>query len=481
MVMHRVRATSYVRRTLSQPMNKRRATAALAPHEEAGVIGGSTELPEGANILGSIAAPNRQLHLGLLADGGSSSRLREMGTGTIEEEGTEGGLSDAAFSFTFKEDIARLKEICFTKTQLLLFFAPLGLWSQLGGLPVIFVFIFNFAALIPLSALLGAFTEELSLHTGEITGGLLNATFGNAVEMIMSVQALRIGLLEVVQGTLLGSILSNLLLVLGMSFFAGGLRHYVQKFNEKGATCSVTLLLLSCMGIVIPTVAAVDNGMHGTYDILMISRITALLIGLTYCLFLFFQLYTHIGLFKDDADETEDWPMMSWEGATTMLFVVTVLVAIHSEFLVSSIETVVADYGLPESFIGVILLPIVGNAAEHLTAVTVAMKNKVDLAMGVAVGSSAQIALFVFPFTVLVAWAMGQPLTMAVQPLSAVVMLLSVLVAMAVVQDGESNWLEGVMLIAAYFIISVVFWFDRPGTKAALSPSSQSNSIQGNN
>ncbi|KAL8449597.1 hypothetical protein Emed_003029 [Eimeria media] len=160
---------------------------------------------------------------------------------------------------------------------------------------------------------------------------------------------------------------------------------------------------------------------------------------------------------------------MSWEGATLMLFVVTTMVAIHSEFLVSSIETVVSDYGLPESFIGVILLPIVGNAAEHLTAVTVAMKNKVDLAMGVAVGSSAQIALFVFPFTVLVAWAMGQPLTLAVQPLSAVVMLLSVLVAMAVVQDGESNWLEGVMLIAAYFIISVVFWFDRPGGKATAS------------
>ncbi|KAL8275856.1 hypothetical protein Esti_000192 [Eimeria stiedai] len=177
------------------------------------------------------------------------------------------------------------------------------------------------------------------------------------------------------------------------------------------------------------------------------------------------------------SDVAEEWPMMSWEAATLMLFVVTTMVAIHSEFLVSSIETVVADYGLPESFIGVILLPIVGNAAEHLTAVTVAMKNKVDLAMGVAVGSSAQIALFVFPFTVLVAWAMGQPLTLAVQPLSAVVMLLSVLVAMgslllpsAVVQDGESNWLEGVMLIAAYFIISVVFWFDRPGGKASAAP-----------
>ncbi|CDJ69244.1 manganese resistance 1 protein, putative [Eimeria necatrix] len=464
MVMNRVRATSYVRRTLSQPMNKRRATAALAQHPDGSVIASG-------GILGSVAAPNRQLHLGLLADGSSNSRLRGLGTEPIEEE-TEGGVADARMDFSLKEDVARLKEICLTKTQLLLLFAPLGLWSRLGGLPTLCVFSFNFAALIPLSALLGAFTEELSLHTGEITGGLLNATFGNAVEMILSVQALRIGLLEVVKGTLLGSILSNLLLVLGMSFFAGGLHHYLQKFNEKGATCSVTLLLLSCMGIVIPTVAAVDNGQHGTYNILMISRITALLIGVTYCLFLFFQLYTHIGLFKDDDEDAEQWPMMSWEGATLMLFLVTSLVALHSELLVSSIEEVVADYGLSESFIGVILLPIVGNAAEHLTAVTVAMKNKVDLAMGVAVGSSAQIALFVFPFTVLVAWVMGQPLTMAVQPLSAVVMLLSVLVAMAVVQDGESNWLEGVMLMAAYLIISVVFWFDKPGPEGAVSPAS---------
>ncbi|CDI81391.1 manganese resistance 1 protein, putative [Eimeria acervulina] len=282
------------------------------------------------NIVGSVAAPNRQLHLGLLADGSSSSRLRGLGTETIEEEGTEGDLNEGPLRFTLREDVARLKEICLTKTQLLLLFAPLGLWSRLGGLPTIFVFLFNFAALIPLSALLGAFTEELSLHTGEITGGLLNATFGNAVEMILSVQALRIGLLEVVKGTLLGSILSNLLLVLGMSFFAGGLWHYLQKFNEKGATCSVTLLLLSCMGIVIPTVAAVDNGQHGTYNILMISRITALLIGVTYCLFLFFQLYTHIGLFKDDLDDGDQWPMMSWEGATLMLFLVTALVALHS-------------------------------------------------------------------------------------------------------------------------------------------------------
>ncbi|CDI86020.1 manganese resistance 1 protein, putative [Eimeria praecox] len=420
------------------------------------------------SIVGSVAAPNRQLHLGLLADGSSSSRLRGLGTETIEEEGTEDDLSEGRLSFTLREDVARLKEICLTNLEQQAETPLRRNEGQREGVER------SSRKKNKEKDTNKRISEENRNHKpflvlsprlvcSEITGGLLNATFGNAVEMILSVQALRIGLLEVVKGTLLGSILSNLLLVLGMSFFAGGLRHYLQKFNEKGATCSVTLLLLSCMGIVIPTVAAADNGQHGTYNILMISRITALLIGVTYCLFLFFQLYTHIGLFKDDVDDGCQWPMMSWEGATLMLFLVTALVALHSEFLVSSIEQVVADYGLSESFIGVILLPIVGNAAEHLTAVTVAMKNKVDLAMGVAVGSSAQIALFVFPFTVLVAWVMGQPLTMAVQPLSAVVMLLSVLVAMAVVQDGESNWLEGVMLMAAYLIISVVFWFDKPG------------------
>ncbi|PHJ19851.1 calcium proton exchanger [Cystoisospora suis] len=216
-----------------------------------------------------------------------------------------------------------------------------------------------------------------------------------------------------------------------------------------------------------------------TYDIIKISRTIAVLIGLTYCLFLFFQLYTHLSLFRDDECGDEEWPSMSWEAATLLLFIITLLISIHSEYLVGSIHDVVTTYGLPESFIGVILLPIVGNAAEHLTAVTVAMKNKVDLAMGVAVGSSAQIALFVFPFTVCVGWFLDQPLTLAVQPLNALVLLMAVLVAMAIVQDGESNWLEGVMLMSAYLMIAIVFWYNGAAAPPA-PPPLPSSSLGGN-
>jgi len=319
----------------------------------------------------------------------------------------------------------------------------------------------NFFALVPLAALLGSATEELAVHTGDLISGLLNATFGNAVEMIITVQALRTGLLTVVQGTLLGSILSNLLLVLGMSFFAGGMYFHVQKFNAQGATCSTSLLLLASMGIITPTVASV-NAVPGSDDIIWISRYTALLIGSTYVLFLFFQLYTHLSLFKDvdEGDECLE-PTISVSSALLFLFLITFLVSLQSEFLVGSIEGVVEKWGLPESFIGVILLPIVGNAAEHMTAVSVAMKGKPDLTMGVAVGSSTQIAMFMVPFAVLVGWAMGQPMTLAFNQVSAVVLFLSILIVIGVVQDGESNWLEGAMLIAAYLIVAVVFWFDR--------------------
>ncbi|CBZ49795.1 calcium/proton antiporter, related [Neospora caninum Liverpool] len=483
MVMGRVRATSYVRRTLSQPIHKPRVSSVILrqPPQPAagsgpGAAGGrdiSAQLEDGVcHLTTGAGAPSRQLHLGLLSEGWSS--LGGAGEGAFMGPSSDSRVIDEEvedlndyYRFTLKEDMQRVWHMLSGRLNLFLVFVPLSFWSVLVSGSPLFVFVCNFLALIPLASLLGNATEELALHTGEIIGGLLNATFGNAVEMIMSVQALRVGLLSVVQGTMLGSILSNLLLVLGMSFFAGGIRYHVQKFNEKGATCSVTLLLLSCMSIVIPTVAASGNDHASpTYDIIKISRTIAVLIGLTYCLFLFFQLYTHLNLFRDDEDGEEEWPSMSWEAATVILFIVTLLIAVHSEYLVGSIHAVVTNYGLPESFIGVILLPIVGNAAEHLTAVTVAMKNKVDLAMGVAVGSSAQIALFVFPFTVCAGWALDQPLTLAVQPMSALVLLMAVLVAMAIVQDGESNWLEGVMLMAAYLMIAIVFWYNDPNSSA---------------
>ncbi|CRG93615.1 cation/H+ antiporter, putative [Plasmodium gallinaceum] len=438
MVMGRVRATSYVRRTISQPLNKN-----VPP----------TKKFKNSNVLNDTnLIRNRNLHLQLLCNNVPPDVYDEDISKNYDFE------EIGSFYMPRKSDMIGLYNMLNTKLNIFLIFVPIGILSSFLGCKDIYIFFYNFMALIPLSALMGNITEDLALHTGEIIGGLLNATFGNLMEMIFSIQALNAGLINVVQGTLLGSILSNLLLVLGMSFFAGGLYHHVQKFNEKGATCSTSLLLLSSLAITMPTVSSITTN-NNSEIILKVSRITAVLIFLTYCLFLLFQLYTHITLFQDK-EMTEEIPQLSVVSGSLFLILVTLLVSIHSEYLVNTIESVIKYYNISENFIGVILLPIVGNATEHLTAVTVAIKNKVDLTMGVAVGSSAQIALFVVPVTVLFGWILNKPMTLAFSPLSTVILVISVIVTMAIVQDGESNWLEGVLLISAYLIVSVVFWFD---------------------
>ncbi|VWU49054.1 cation/H+ antiporter, putative [Hepatocystis sp. ex Piliocolobus tephrosceles] len=439
MVMGRVRATSYIRRAISQPIKKNITQA---------------QNRLGANGLNDTnLIRNKNLHLQLLRNDKTPNNLTD---GPFDESLIF--AEENRFFMPRKTDLIGLYNILNNKFNVLLIFVPIGILSYILGCKPIYIFILNFLALIPLSALMGNVTEDIALHTGEILGGLLNATFGNLMEMIFSIQALNAGLINVVQGTLLGSILSNLLLVLGMSFFAGGLYHHVQKFNEKGATSSTSLLLLSSLAITIPTVSSVTTN-NNMEVILKVSRITAVLIFLTYCLFLLFQLYTHISLFQDK-EMTEEYPQLSVLTGSFFLILITLLVSVHSEYLVNTIESVVKYYNISENFIGVILLPIVGNATEHLTAVTVAIKNKVDLTMGVAVGSSAQIALFVVPVTVLIGWLLDKPMTLAFSPLSTVILVISVIVTMAIVQDGESNWLEGVLLISAYLIVGVVFWFD---------------------
>ncbi|GAW81985.1 cation/H+ antiporter [Plasmodium gonderi] len=439
MVMGRVRATSYVRRTISQPLNKNVAQIK------------NTQNTRGLKDTNLIR--NKNLHLQLLCNNKTPNGICDD-----DMEQNLGFREIGGYYSLKKSDLTGIYNMMKNKLNIFLIFVPIGIISYLIGCKDIYIFFFNFMALIPLSALMGHVTEDLALHTGEIIGGLLNATFGNLMEMIFSIQALNAGLINVVQGTLLGSILSNLLLVLGMSFFAGGLYHHIQKFNEKGATCSTSLLLLSSLAITIPTVSSVTTN-NNVEVLLKVSRITAVLIFLTYCLFLLFQLYTHISLFQDK-EMTEEIPQLSVIAGSIFLIIITVLVSIHSEYLINTIEAVVKYYNISENFIGVILLPVVGNATEHLTAVTVAIKNKVDLTMGVAVGSSAQIALFVVPVTVLFGWILNKPMTLAFSPLSSVILVMSVIVTMAIVQDGESNWLEGVLLITAYLIVGVVFWFD---------------------
>eukprot|EP00775_Hariotina_reticulata_P012174 gene12173-12311_t len=314
----------------------------------------------------------------------------------------------------------------------------------------------NWLALVPLALLLGNVTEDLATRFGDTIGGLLNATFGNVVEIILSVAALRQGLYTVVSTSLLGSILSNLLLVLGCCFLFGGIYHQTQTFNAVANQATSSMLMLSCLSIVIPT-AAMHSGHHISEEALInLSRGTAVIMLLVYCCYLAFQLRTHHNLFKGDSD-SEETPVMTLPAAILMLTAITVLVAICSEYLCSSIEEFSQKSGLSQAFLGMVVLPIAGNACEHITAVVVAVKNKMDLSLGVAVGSSIQIAVFAIPFVVLVGWAIGRPFSLDFDPFAVLVLMLSVIHANFVTSDARSHWLSGVVLVAAYVVIAVVY------------------------
>eukprot|EP00919_Chromeraceae_sp_WS-2016_P009912 GHVR01023298.1.p1 GENE.GHVR01023298.1~~GHVR01023298.1.p1 ORF type:complete len:488 (+),score=98.13 GHVR01023298.1:65-1465(+) len=373
---------------------------------------------------------------------------------------------------TWGDDFRGVWDLLFVRISILLIFTPFGYYFYYTGGSPLYVFTTNFLTLIPLAALLGNFTEEIALHTGELIGGLVNATFGNAVEMLLVVQSLRRGLVGVVQGTLLGSILSNVLLVLGTSLWLGGYYHHIQKFNVEGARSNSGLLLLACLSIALPSVySAAEYEEPPLKVMLIISRVVSIIAAFTYCLFIYFQMWTHKDLFQDrpslsltleeggDTDDELEESSMSWQTAAIVLLIVTVLTAIHSELLVGAIEGVSESWSIPQEFIGVILLPIVGNACEHLTAVSVAMKDKLDLTLGVAVGSSTQVALFVTPFSVLMGWCLGVPMTLKFPLLEVAIMILSCLIVITIIGEGTSNWLNGVMLVASYLVVAVVFWF----------------------
>jgi len=327
------------------------------------------------------------------------------------------------------------------------------------------VFVLNFFAIIPLAKLLGFATEDISLRVGQTIGGLLNATFGNAVELIVSIIALKEGEIRVVQASILGSIISNLLLVLGMCFVAGGFYHKEQKFNMTAAQTSSSLMALACIGLIIPaafisSVSTVEEKEKHIRELLNLSHGTAIVLLIIYILYLLFQLKTHTHLYQEEGETEEDeQPQLTLIVSMVLLVAITVAVAFSAEYLVGSIEGIVETSGLSKTFVGLILLPIVGNAAEHVTAVTVAMKNKMDLAINVAAGSSMQIALFVSPLLVILGWIIGQQMSLFFQTFETIVLFISVLITNYLIQDGTSNWLEGAMLLATYIIIALAFYF----------------------
>ncbi|KAL3423759.1 Vacuolar calcium ion transporter 2 [Phlyctema vagabunda] len=357
--------------------------------------------------------------------------------------------------------------------NILLVFVPLGIIAGVGNWDPVTVFILNFFAIVPLAAVLSFATEEISMKLGETMGGLLNATFGNAVELIVSIVALRNGEIRIVQSSMLGSILSNILLVLGCCFLAGGIHNtrtgtamgIEQDFNSTVASTMSSMMILASAALIIPATlyAALAGSRSDTEsNILILSHGTAIILLILYVMYLVFQLRTHANLFDaenqpaDDDSEAEEPQMSPW-AAAAVLIVVTVLVAVCAEYLVDSIDSLVETAHISKTFVGLILLPIVGNAAEHVTAIVVALKDKMDLAMGVAIGSSMQIALLVTPFLVILGWIIDQPMTLHFETFETVVFFLSVLVVTYVIQDGKSNYLEGAMLLGLYIIISLAF------------------------
>lgn len=342
--------------------------------------------------------------------------------------------------------------------NVLLIFVPLGLIAGSTGASATWVFLFNFLAIIPLAAILSYATEELSAKVGQTVGGLLNATFGNAVELIVAVIALYRGEIRIVQTSMLGSILSNTLLVLGCCFVCGGFNRVQQHFNQTAAQTMSSLMTVATSSLLLPAAfhatTKVSNDESG---ILALSRGTSIILLVVYVLYLVFQLKTHTQFFEGEQEEEQDG-ILSAKESILLLFVVTLAVAFCADYLVDSIDDIVVQTGISKTFIGLILLPIVGNAAEHVTAVIVSMKNKMDLAVGVSIGSSMQIALFMTPFLVVVGWVMDIPMSLYFSTFETAVMFISTILCAYVLQDGESNWLEGVMLISTYLIIAIAFF-----------------------
>ncbi len=349
----------------------------------------------------------------------------------------------------------------------LLLFVPIAGVLHLMHAPATFTFAAAALAIIPLAGLMGEATERLAERLGPGIGGLLNATFGNAAELIIALFALFRGLDEVVKASITGSIIGNMLLVLGASLVAGGLKYRIQRFNKTAAGVGGTLMVLASIGMLIPALfhSLVDTSKsHITNLEHKLSVSVCVVLLLTYGLNLYFSLVTHKDLYNpkgEDCDLEDEPGGVSWgvRRSSVVLVIATILVAFMSEVLVDAVTEAGQSLRLSPTFMGVIVVAIIGNAAEHSTAILMARKNQMDLAVGIAMGSALQIALFVAPVLVLASFLRGSPMDLRFSTLEVVAVILSVVIARMVVEDGESTWLEGSMLLMIYAILGLAFYF----------------------
>ena len=342
--------------------------------------------------------------------------------------------------------------------KFMLLFVPISFIGKFLNFSPTIMFILAALSIIPLAGIMGEGTEEISFYTGPKIGGFLNATFGNATELIISFFALKSGLFEVVKSSIAGSIIGNILLVLGASMFIGGLKHKTQNFNINVVETTSSMLLFSLIGLCVPaffTHTINPNLLNTRYEGL--SLVVAIVMFILYILSLIFSFFTHKDLYATTTEEEGHESKWSLKKSIAILIITTVIIAIESEFLVGGIEDITSKLGLSEFFVGIILIPIIGNAAEHSTAITMALKNKMDVAIEIALGSSLQIILFVAPVLIFLS-LLFTPMSIIFNPFELVSLIASVIIANKVASDGQSNWLEGAQLMAVYFIIAAGFF-----------------------
>ena len=361
-----------------------------------------------------------------------------------------------------------LKSVKLTKSSaiyILLIFAPIAAALEFAHADHLVLFVISAIALIPLAKLIGDSTEHLATHYGPTAGSLLNVTCGNAAEIIIAVTAISAGLLDLVKASITGAIIGNVLLILGLSIIAGGFRYKEQSFSRENIGTQSSMLFLAIIGLAVPTILAstILSPSENQGQVQLLSDALAIILLIVYILGIVFTFVTHKHLFTppETAEDIQESHGTHWSKKKSFLLLAASMagVIVVSEILVASVETTGEELGFGQLFVGAIIVGIVGNAAEHSSAILLARKGKMELSIGIAAGSGTQIALFVVPILVFAGIAMGQPFTLVFTLLELATIFLAAIILNLIVHDGRSNWFEGVMLTAVYIIIAIAFFF----------------------
>jgi Ca2+:H+ antiporter len=360
-----------------------------------------------------------------------------------------------------------LKSVKLSKSSaiyVLLIFAPIAAGLEFVHADHLVLFVISAIALIPLAKLIGDSTEHLSTHYGPTAGSLLNVTFGNAAEIIIAVTAISAGLLDLVKASITGAIIGNILLILGLSIVAGGFRYKEQSFSRENIGVQSSMLFLAIIGLAVPTILAITilSPSENQGQVQLLSDALAIILLIVYILGIVFTFITHKHLFTplETSEDMQESHGTHWSKKKSFLLLAASMagVIVVSEILVASVETTGKELGFGQLFVGAVIVGIVGNAAEHSSAILLSLKGKIELSIGIAAGSGTQIALFVVPILVFAGIAMGQPFTLVFTLLELATIFLAAIILNLIVHDGRSNWFEGVMLTAVYIIIAIAFF-----------------------